>query len=123
MSIVAYSPLAAGFLTGKYRSDEQLPPGSRLAESADYRNMLLTPANFEKWAKEAGADPAKFKECYDGKKFDARVQAETDYGEKIGVKSTPTFFVNGQLLSGALPIDQFAEVIDDELDAKKGKKD
>jgi aryl-alcohol dehydrogenase-like predicted oxidoreductase len=47
MSIVAYSPLAAGFLTGKYRSDEQLPPGSRLAESADYRNMLLTPANFE----------------------------------------------------------------------------
>ena len=29
-----------------------------------------------------------------------------DYGEKIGVKSTPTFFINGQLVSGALPIEQ-----------------
>jgi aryl-alcohol dehydrogenase-like predicted oxidoreductase len=47
MAIIAYSPLAAGFLTGKYRSNEPLPPGSRFAGSADYRNTLLTAANFQ----------------------------------------------------------------------------
>ena len=81
----------------------------------------LTPANFEKWAKDVGADTKKWKECYDSKKYAAKVQAEMDYGEKIGVKSTPTFFVNGQLLSGALPIEQFSEVIDEELEGAAKK--
>ena len=65
MAIIAYSPLAAGFLTGKYRSDEPPPPGSRLAQSADYRNALLTAANFEaleryeSYAAERGATQAR----------------------------------------------------------------
>jgi protein-disulfide isomerase len=79
----------------------------------------LNPANFEKWAKEVGADAKKWKECFEGKKDAAKVQADMDYGEKIGVKSTPTFFVNGQLVSGALPLDSFSEIIDEELSAKK----
>jgi len=41
-----------------------------------------------------------------------------EYGEKIGVKSTPTFFVNGQLVSGAVPIETFSEIIDEELNVK-----
>ena len=36
-------------------------------------------------------------------------------GQAIGVKSTPTFFVNGMLVSGAQPIDVFSEIIDEEL--------
>jgi protein-disulfide isomerase len=35
------------------------------------------------------------------------------------VKSTPTFFVNGQLVSGAVPIEQFSEIIDEALEEKK----
>jgi protein-disulfide isomerase len=71
-----------------------------------------------KHAKAAGADEKKFKECFDGKKFADFVKKDLAYGEKLGVRSTPTFFVNGQLLSGALPIEQFSEVIDEELEAK-----
>ena len=37
----AFSPLAGGLLTGKYRFDEAPPPGSRLAHAADiYRDYL-----------------------------------------------------------------------------------
>ncbi|MDR3608418.1 MAG: DsbA family protein [Oligoflexia bacterium] len=79
----------------------------------------LTPENFAKWAKEAGADEAKFKSCFDGHQFAKVVQSDTEYGEKIGVKSTPTFFINGQLVNGALPLDQFSEIVDDELASKK----
>lgn len=79
----------------------------------------LDAANLAKFAKEAGADEKKFKECVDGKKFAAAVQKDMEYGEKVGVKSTPTFFINGQLLSGALPIESFSETVDEELAAKK----
>ena len=79
----------------------------------------LDKANLEKFAKEAGADVKKFNECVEAKKYADVVQKDMEYGEKIGVKSTPTFFVNGQLVSGAVPIEQFSEIIDDELAEKK----
>ncbi len=72
-----------------------------------------------KHAKAAGADEAKFKECVAAHKYADYVKKDQAYGEKLGVRSTPTFFVNGQLLSGALPIEQFSEVIDEELEAAK----
>jgi protein-disulfide isomerase len=78
----------------------------------------LDAENLTKLAKQAGADEAKFKECFESKKFSDFVKSDLSYGEKLGVRSTPTFFVNGQLLSGALPIEQFSEVIEEELDSK-----
>jgi protein-disulfide isomerase len=82
----------------------------------------LDGAGLEKIAHDVGANVDKFKECFNGKKYSQYVQEDMAYGEKIGVKSTPTFFVNGQLISGALPIESFAEIIDEELDSQKTKK-
>lgn len=78
----------------------------------------LDKASLEKYAKEAGADPKKFSECVAAKKFSSYIQKDIESGEKIGVKSTPTFFINGQILSGAMPIETFSEVIDEELNNK-----
>lgn len=75
--------------------------------------------NLLKLAKDAGSDSEKVKECYDKGEFKEFVKADMDYGNKIGVRSTPTFFVNGQMVAGALPIEQFSEIIDEELSAKK----
>ena len=36
-------------------------------------------------------------------------------GQELGVKSTPTFFVNGQLIAGAQGIEVFSEIIDEAL--------
>lgn len=71
-----------------------------------------------KHAKAAGADEKKFKECMDSHKYAEFVKKDLAYGEKLGVRSTPTFFVNGQLISGALPLEAFSEVIDEELNSK-----
>jgi protein-disulfide isomerase len=71
--------------------------------------------NLVKDAKASGADEKKFKECVAAHKYADYIKKDMAYGEKLGVRSTPTFFINGQLLSGALPIEQFSEVIDDEL--------
>ncbi|NDD91301.1 DsbA family protein [bacterium] len=78
----------------------------------------LDDASLEKMAKESGANVAKFKECYTAKKYAKAVQDDMEYGEKVGVRSTPTFFVNGQMVNGAVPLEQFSEIIDEELAAK-----
>ena len=75
--------------------------------------------NLVKYAKEAGANEAKVKECYEKGEFKAEIKKDSEYGNKVGVRSTPTFFINGQMVAGALPIEQFSEMIDDELDTKK----
>lgn len=78
----------------------------------------LDAENLVKHAKAAGADEKKFKECFDSKKYADFVKKDMAAGEKLGVRSTPTFFINGQLLSGALPVEAFSEVIDEELGNK-----
>ena len=32
-------------------------------------------------------------------------------GERLGVNGTPTFFVNGQKIEGALPIEEFRDAV------------
>ena len=61
---------------------------------------------------------AKLAECLDSNKFDKQIQSDIDQGNAIGVKSTPTIFVNGQLVMGAQGIDVFSEIIDEELSKK-----
>ncbi|MCK5882846.1 MAG: DsbA family protein [Bacteriovoracaceae bacterium] len=48
---------------------------------------------------------------------DAKKVVDRDFkeGQSVGVNSTPTFFVNGQLVMGAQPISVFSELIDKEL--------
>jgi protein-disulfide isomerase len=45
----------------------------------------------------------------------AAVMADIESGKAVGVKSTPTFFVNGKLVAGAQPLAVFSEIIDEEL--------
>jgi len=78
----------------------------------------LDAASLEGYAKSVGVDVAKFSECVKSKKYADLVQKDLEYGEKLGVKSTPTFFVNGEILSGALPVEAFSEAIDEALKSK-----
>jgi len=58
---------------------------------------------------------ADFKTCLESGRNKAKVDADVAEGTAIGIKSTPTFFVNGKLISGAQPLEVFSEVIDEEL--------
>ncbi len=75
----------------------------------------LDPENLAKFAKEVGAKEADFKACFESHKYAKAVQDDLDYGSKLGVRSTPTFFINGRLISGAQPFENFKEIIDEEL--------
>lgn len=47
ISAISYSPLAAGFLTGKYRRGEAVPPGSRFDVIPDHQDIYCTDHGYE----------------------------------------------------------------------------
>ena len=66
-------------------------------------------------AKSVGVDMDKFNTCLDGGKYMSMIEKDIQQGKDLGVKSTPTFFVNGKLIQGAQPFEAFKELIDEEL--------
>ncbi len=56
--------------------------------------------------------PEKFSQCLDEGKYAATVKADMNLGASLGVNGTPATFINGYLISGALPYDAIKQVID-----------
>lgn len=70
-------------------------------------------------AKQAGFSKESFETCLkDQKLLDQLVAARKLAGEKFQINATPTFFVNGQRLSGASQMAEFEKIIDPLLEAK-----
>ena len=64
-------------------------------------------------AKQFGFTDDQFKQCLANQKVLDNIQAVRDHAvQKLGVNSTPTFFINGKKLIGDLSIDQMAKEID-----------
>lgn len=94
----------------------------------DYHDILFSGQNtwsplsleqgktqFVTYAGELGLDTATFTSCLDSGKHKEKVQKDTEDGQKALVNATPTTFVNGQPVVGALPFDAFKTIIDQEL--------
>lgn len=67
------------------------------------------------YASELKLDINSFTECLDSGRYDAKVQANYDYAAELGLRSTPTFFINGLYLVGAQSFETFKGIIDKEL--------
>lgn len=72
---------------------------------------------FRTMAADEGLDGERFAACLDAENAPARIDANTRLGRSAGVRGTPTFFVNGFPVSGALPLDAFRDILDMELSA------
>ena len=68
--------------------------------------------NLKKFAKELGLDTSAFNKCLDSGKYTQLIQDESSMASSIGVRSTPTFLINGQALVGAQPFEIFEQTID-----------
>ena len=74
--------------------------------------------NYKTWAKDLGLDTAKFNDCLDKGTYADEVKKDLADGQAAGVSGTPGFFVNHQIISGAVPYAVFKTTIDAELGAK-----
>ena len=68
-----------------------------------------------KMAEKMGIDMQNFAACFESKKHLGRIQADKKEGERLGVKSTPTFFINGKVVMGIGKPEAFMALIDEEL--------
>jgi protein-disulfide isomerase len=75
----------------------------------------LKPADLKRRAAALELEANRFDSCLDSGKRAADWKRQLEAGRNRGVSATPTFFINGRLLSGAQPYQNFADVIEQEL--------
>ena len=69
----------------------------------------------KRWAGELGLNSSEFNRCLDSGKYTAEVKKDFEDGSRAGANGTPTIFINGRVLVGAQPFENFKAVIDREL--------
>lgn len=99
------------------------------------QRRLLDQATYNQFASGLGLNVVTFERCMASHKYQQLIQADMDYanslppdievgetGEAVPVAAvggTPTFFINGQRLGGAYPLEEFQKIIDAELAKSK----
>lgn len=73
------------------------------------------------WAAANGVNAAELGRCIDSKATDAEVAQNIAEGRALGVRGTPTVFVNGRK-AGSGNMIALQQMIDAELAAKAGRK-
>jgi protein-disulfide isomerase/rhodanese-related sulfurtransferase len=88
-------------------------------EFYDHQDDLTVPA-LELYAGQLGLNKAEFDACLSSGAMAARVAEDKADAHALGVDRTPFFFVDGHMVVGARDYDEFAKILDQELNAKGG---
>ncbi|MDL1901685.1 DsbA family protein [Anaerolineae bacterium CFX9] len=75
----------------------------------------LTRTAFLTYAEQLALDIDTFTTCLDNAVHQEEINADYAVGQQLGVGGTPTFFINGRIITGAQPIEVFQRLLDDEL--------
>ena len=80
-----------------------------------FANRKFDDEEVNKIAKDIGLDMAKFKTDWEGEDCKKLIAEDASELAKFHVNSTPTFFINGQHVGGALPKENFKQIIDEKI--------
>lgn len=75
----------------------------------------LAASYYPQLAGELGLNMNKFNECFNAKKYQSVIDNDQASGATAGVTGTPATFINGQMVSGAVPYSTIKQLIDAEL--------
>jgi len=71
------------------------------------------------YAQKLELDVKKFTASLDSKKHAQEIDRDEKLAVDMNLYSTPTFFINGRKVIGALPFENFKKIIDEELAGKR----
>ncbi len=77
--------------------------------------IAVSEDDINNWAGEIGLDQEKFQGCFNSKKYAKRIDQDLQDGQAVNVNSTPTFYINGQIVVGAVPYATMKTIIDEQL--------
>ncbi|WP_428261865.1 DsbA family protein [Haliangium sp.] len=72
-------------------------------------------AQVEDFAAALGLDVGRFRRDLDQHRHRPAIEADAASAEHLGVYSTPSFFINGRPVVGAMPLEVFARIVEEEL--------
>lgn len=71
------------------------------------------------YARRLGLDVKQFASCLDSGAAAEAVRADAEAGGRLGVAATPTLFINGRMIRGALDAERLGQAVRIELDAHR----
>ena len=104
----AFSAAEAAMCAGE--QDAFWPYHEKLFSSETLGSEIYT-----QYAQELSLDMTAFEACMTEHKYQEAIQMDSNFAIDMGIRSTPTFFINGLAVVGAQPLDVFKQVIDKEL--------
>ena len=78
-------------------------------------NESLGDEDLKRFAEELDLDVAAWEQCMLEEKFAGVIDADIEAALSIGITGTPAFLVNGVMISGAKPVEDFVSLIESEL--------
>ena len=66
-------------------------------------------------AQQVSLEPKRFQKDYSAKATMSKLAQDMELGQRLGVRGTPTIFINGVRVVGAQPVEQLAQTIDAQL--------
>ncbi len=75
-------------------------------------NGNLNEETFLRLAKDIGLNTGEYQSCLDDEKYAGKVSRDYASAQVVGVRATPTIFVNGEKVEGALPFEQFKSLVE-----------
>ncbi len=75
----------------------------------------LSDNDLEKRAKDVGLDVDAFNSCMASGRWKDYVDRGMADGQELGVTGTPSYFINGRMIVGAKPYEDFKSIIDEEI--------
>lgn len=76
----------------------------------------LSPERVLELAARAGVDTGRMLRDIEALEYATEVRRDLRQGRRLGLTSTPTFFINGRIVTGAKPLEDFEAIIADELE-------
>lgn len=118
---IVYRDFPLGFHENAQKAAEASECADEQGKFWEYHDKLfanqgaLDIPSLKAYAIELKLNSAQFNQCLDSGKYEPEVKKDLEDGKAAGVSGTPAFFINGRLVSGAQPFDNFKKVIDEEL--------
>jgi protein-disulfide isomerase len=82
-----------------------------------FRSKELDVDQLKAQARALKLDSVQFDKCLDSGEEATVVEKDRKEGERLGISGTPSFFVNGHYLSGALDYEALRQIVDQQLGA------
>ena len=105
----AFQASSAAFCAGQQES-------FWLYHDALFEAKDLSPETLIAIASRLKFDLPKFEVCLSSEMSRLAVLKDVSEAKRLGVNSTPTFIINGRLVQGAIPFDEFKSIIEQELE-------